>query len=64
MGGNLRILWRKFLVRWYYFWGHLISIPMISYDLGSLYTYYHRWMCESCDLDLEKTFWKEVRGNE
>ena len=48
--------WLK--VHWYYFWGNLISYPMVKFDWDWLYKYYSCWMAKSSNADKENKWWK------
>ncbi len=39
--------------------GHLISIPMLRYDLGWLYPTYSKIMIWSCNFDHNENIWKQ-----
>jgi hypothetical protein len=53
----------NFLARWYYFWGDLISKPMIAFDFTSplLYPIYNRWMIKSVIYDINTVVWHKVK---
>lgn len=58
---NKPFIIRMFLARWYYFWGHIISRPMLWFGWGFIYPYYNDWMTKSADYDIEGTIWKYVK---
>jgi len=54
----------NFLAKWYYFWGDLVSKPMMAFDFTApvLYPLYNRWMTKSGDYDVNGVVWKRLNG--
>ena len=52
----------KFLIKWYYFFGDLVSRILNYVDSTFLAERYQRWMGKSSDYDTEDWFWKPDNG--